>query len=221
MKKLTCEWDVIQASIVRGHVVIQCSEHEHECLLIEAALSKGRDVNSPEVEFRVIGPKEAFVESIDVNLNLIRKRFPIPNLQVKELIIGKLSKTRVVICYIDGITNEEYVNTITQRIKDLEFDIFADNTIFIQMIEDNSNTIFPQLIETERPDRLAYALGIGQVAVMMDGSPNAVIEPAKLGWFFIANEDYYLPWHMGTFYRVLRYFAVLFSVIATPGYVAV
>lgn len=220
-KKLSCDWEEIQEKILRGYVMIQFSPDEDECLLVEAALAKGRQVNSPEIESSVVGPKEAFVESLDVNLNLIRKRLPIPNLQVKEFMVGKLSKTRVAICHTDGITNEEYINTLTQRIKDIEYDIFTDVTMLIQMIEDNSLSIFPQLIETERPDRVTWGLGIGQVAVLMDGSPNAILGPSKLGWYFIAYEDYYLPWNISSFYRLMRVFAVLFSVLATPLYVAV
>lgn len=221
VKKISSDWGEIQEKCLRGHVVIQCSDHDQECLLVEATLSNGRQVNSPEVEFSVVGPKEAFVESLDMNLNLIRKRLPIANLQVNEIIVGTLSKTRVAICYLDGFTNEEYVNTITQRIRDIEFDNFTDISVLIQMIEDNSKSVFPQLIETERPDRLATGLALGQVGVLMDGSPSSVIGPAKLTWFLIANEDYYLPWHIGTFYRVMRHVAVLFSVLATSLYVAI
>ncbi|TMV09422.1 spore germination protein [Paenibacillus thermoaerophilus] len=220
-KKISCDWDEIQEKLLRGYVVIQYGEKQPECLWVNAALSKGRAVNSPEVEFSVVGPKEAFVESLDLNLNLIRKRLPTSNLRVTEMIVGSLSKTRVAICYLDNITNDEYVNTMTQRIQDLDVDFMPDITMLVQMIEDNPDSVFPQLIETERPDRLAQGLALGQVGVLMDGSPSGVIGPAKLGWFLIAHEDYYLPWHMGSFFRVLRHMALLFSVLATSLYVAV
>ncbi len=220
-KKHSGDWDEIQEKMLHGYVAIQSGEHAQECLLVRAALSKGRDINSPEVEFSVVGPKEAFVESLDFNLNLIRKRLPTANLRVKEIIVGTLSKTRVAVCYLDNITNDEYVNTMIQRIEELDIDFMPDITMLVQLIEDRPNSVFPQLIETERPDRLTQGLALGQVGVLMDGSPSGVIGPAKLGWFLIAHEDYYLPWHMGSFFRVLRHMAVLFSVLASSFYVAI
>ncbi|GIQ66772.1 spore germination protein [Paenibacillus cisolokensis] len=220
-KKLSRDWNEIQENILRGYVAIQFDGQEHECLLVHASMPKGRDVNSPEVEFSVVGPKEAFVESLDMNLNLIRKRMPTANLRVKEMIVGSLSKTRIAVCYLESITNEEFVNTMIQRIEDLDIDFMPDITMLVQMIEDSPNSVFPQLIETERPDRLTQGLALGQVGVLMDGSPSGVIGPAKLGWFLIAHEDYYLPWHMGSFFRVLRHIAILFSVLATSFYVAI
>ncbi|MEY2195766.1 spore germination protein [Neobacillus sp. BF23-41] len=218
-KKISCDWKEIEEKILRGNVLIQFSEHE--CLLVEAALFEGRETNAPEVEFSVVGPKEAFVELLDRNMNLIRKRLPTPKLRFKEIIISELSKVRVVICYIDGITNEEYVNTMTQRLMDIEFDFIMDSTMLIQMIEDNSKSLFPQLVETERPDRVASLLAYGQVAVLVDGSPNAILGPAPLAGFFVAYEDYYLPWNMASFFRLIRIFGVIFSIVATSLYIAI
>ena len=105
----------------------------------------------PEVEFSVIGPKESFVESLHQNLNLIRKRVPIKELIIEKQTVGTLSKTQVAILYIDGITNPENVNTVRQRIKEIEFDEITDSSYIVQIISDNQNSPFPQLLDTERP----------------------------------------------------------------------
>ncbi|SFS57487.1 spore germination protein [Paenibacillus sp. BC26] len=220
-KEISSDWDLIESKIYRGYVAIQLGRQSHHCILINAAASKGRNVTIPEVEFTVEGPREAFVESLDVNLNLIRKRLPYPDLRVKELTVGSISKSRVAIIYIKGIANEQYLNTCIQRIKDVKFDQITDTTLLQQMIEDNSNSIFPQTIGTERADYVAWAVSSGQLCVMKDGSPTAFFAPVNLWSFFITYEDYYLPWIVGSLLRMIRVFAVLFSVYASSLYVAV
>lgn len=220
-KEISFDWDLIQNKILRGNVAIQYGHQSHHCILVNAAASKGRSVTIPEIEFTVEGPKEAFVESLDINLNLIRKRSPFPELRVKELTVGSISKARVAICYIEGVTNEQYLNTCIQRLEDLQFDQISSITILQQMIEDNSNSIFPQTIGTERPDYVAWALSSGQICVLMDGSPITIFAPVNMGSFFITFEDYHLSWIIGSILRLIRLFSVLFSVFATPLYVAV
>lgn len=220
-KEISFDWDLIQNKILRGNVAIQYGHQSHHCILVNAASSNGRSVTTPEIEFTVEGPKEAFVESLDINLNLIRMRVPFPELRIKERTIGSVSKSRVAICYIKGVTNEQYLNTCIQRIEDVQFDQITSITIFQQMIEDNSNSIFPQTIGTERPDYVAWAVSAGQICILMDGSPIALFAPVNLGSFFITFEDYYLPWIVASLLRLIRMFSVLFSVFASPLYVAV
>jgi len=220
-KELATKWDDIQNKLYRGFVAIQYSGQSHPCMLVNAAASKGRSVTMPEIEFTVEGPKEAFVESLDVNLNLIRKRVPHSDLRIKELTVGSISKSRVAVVYIHGITNEQYLNTCIQRIEGVQFDQITDSTLLQQMIEDDSNSIFPQTIGTERPDYVAWAVSSGQICVLKDGSPTAVFAPVNLWLFFITYEDYYLPWIIASMLRLIRMFSVLFSVYASPLYVAV
>ncbi|KQX48654.1 spore germination protein [Paenibacillus sp. Root444D2] len=220
-KEMSSDWNYIRNKLLRGYVAIQHGLQNTNCLLINAVLSKGRDVTKPEIEFNVEGPKEAFVESLDTNLNLIRKRIPIPKLRIKEIIVGSVSESRVAICYMDGITNEQYVNTCIQRLENLQFDMVSDITLVQQMIEDNSNSIFPQLLGTERTDRVAWSLTMGQVCILVDGSPTAILGPVTLGLFFTSYEDYFLPWIIGSIIRLIRIISVVFSVLASSVYVAV
>ncbi|MEC2077330.1 spore germination protein [Metabacillus fastidiosus] len=218
---ITNDTDVIKEKILTGYIMISLCESALPCLLINANKTAARAISLPEVEFSVVGPKEAFVESMETNLNLIRKRIPIPEFQVKELEVGDLSKTKVAVLYIEGITNEENVKTITQRIKDIQFDQISDSSFISQMIADNHLSPFPQLLDTERPDRVASVLAEGKVAVIVDGSPHVLLGPTTLVEFFSAFEDYFLNWIISSFFRLVRVFAVTFSILATPVYVAV
>jgi hypothetical protein len=211
----------IQDQLLTGSIMIFNEQDGEKVLLLKASVERTRQVSPPEVEFSVVGPKESFVESIDTNINLIRRRLPLPELIVDDVTVGKLSKTKVSILYIEGITNMENVNTLTQRLQDLDIDQVNDSSSITQLIQDNHNSPFPQLIDTERPDRIAAALVEGKVAMLVDGAPHGLIGPTNLVEFFSAFEDYFLNWLVASFFRIIRFFAVLFSILVTPIYVAV
>ncbi|ARK30258.1 spore germination protein [Halalkalibacter krulwichiae] len=211
----------LRERVLHGSIVIYDGQNPKKCAVIDAALDSNRDVSAPETEFSVNGPQEAFIESLETNINLVRKRLPLPQLQIKELKLGKITQTRVAILYIEGFVDQDNLKTLEQRLSDIEFDQVIDSSSLAQMITDNSMSIFPQLINTERPERVAAVLAEGKVAFLTDGSPDAVFGPATLVEFFSSLEDYYLPWQIASSVRLLRFAAVMFSVLATPIYVAV
>ncbi|QOS89184.1 spore germination protein [Peribacillus sp. JNUCC41] len=212
---------VIEERIMRGEIALRLDGNLDECLLINVAAQKGRQVAKPELEFGIISAQEAFVEDIDINLNLVRKRLPIPGLQVSEKTVGSLSKTKVAVLSIEGIVDQENVDNVIQRINDIEFDEILDGSNLAQMLYDNSNTLFPLFLNTERPDRIASALAEGKVALLIDRSSSVLITPTILLEYFITMEDYNMPWVPASAFRLLRIFAVAFSIFATPIYVAV
>lgn len=209
-----------EEKLLNGYVLLQIPGQELNCFF-GAPHHFHRTITIPEVEFSVIGPKETFVESADQNINLIRKRLPIKELIVEEQEVGTLSKTKINIVYIDGITNEEDVKTVRQRISDIQIDTIIDSSYISQIISDNQYSLFPQILDTERPDRIAASLAEGKVAIVVDGSPHVLIAPTTLVEFFSSFEDYFLNWLISSFFRVLRLFSVSFSIFVTPFYVAV
>nr|WP_018922188.1 spore germination protein [Salsuginibacillus kocurii] len=211
----------VYENLGRGHVFIQLERRANEGLLIDVKNVIKREVTMPEIEFSVTGPQEAFVETLSDNIHLLRKRIPHSNLIVKDKVVGTESNTKFAILYIDGLADEVNVNTVMQRIEEIDFDHIQDATTVAQMIEDHTFTIFPQFINTERPDRAASVLVEGKVVILAEGSPEAITLPSTLMQFFSSLEDYYLPWSMASFVRLLRFFAVGFSVLATSIYVAV
>jgi Bacillus/Clostridium GerA spore germination protein len=210
----------IEQKLFNGYVMLTIETEENRFAFISAQKQLVRSITQPEVEFSVIGPKEAFVESLDQNLNLIRKRVPIKELVIENVSVGSMTKTKVAILYIDGITDPENVNTIRQRINDIDFDQITDSSYIVQLISDNKHSPFPQVLDTERPDRVAAILTEGKIAVVVDGSPHVLIAPTTLVEFFSSFEDYLLSWQLASFFRMIRLFAIGFSVLVTPVYVA-
>ncbi|KZZ83142.1 spore gernimation protein GerA [Bacillus sp. SJS] len=219
--KITDNPDEAEEFLVRGHVLILPGKESSEALLTAAPLIEKRPIGQPEVEYSVVGPKEAFVEAIDSNLNLIRKRMPTRKLIIQETKVGTISKTRVAVVYLEDAANPANAETILTHIKNIQFDQIADSSFILQLISNNSTSPFPQMMDTERPDRVSSEVAEGKIAVFVDGSPHALLSPTTLIEFFSAFEDYFLPWPVASVFRLIRLFAVFFSVVSTSLYVAV
>ncbi|RED59240.1 spore germination protein [Cohnella lupini] len=220
--EITDRIEIIQHKLFKGYALIQLREEDPTCALIPLESKKGiRQSNETENEFSVVGPKVGFVEDLETNLHLIRSQLNTPDLIVKELTIGSLSQSTVVILYLDGVANDENVAKIENRISDIDFDVVFDTSQLDQIISDNSLSPFPLFTTTERRDRVIFSLIMGQVAVISEGSPYFIMGPSTLFDFFLSPEDYYLPWILGSFFRIIRILGVIFSIFASALYVAI
>ena len=211
--------DVTEA-ILNGNAYI-FAEGQNCGVLADIADKASRSLEKAETESLVFGPKVAFTEDLSTNMNVVRTNVNDPNLCVEEFILGSRVKTKTYLIYIKDIADEENVNTFRQRMKELEIDSIIDSSVLAQMIEDNSYTVFPQLITTELPDRLSISLLHGKIGILVDRSPQAIIGPTTFLNFFESTEDIYMRWNMGTFLRMLRFTAIMLSILLTPAYVAV
>lgn len=213
----------IEEKIHLGYVLITFENTSQECLLVNVSnLSEGvRKTNETENEFSVTGPKLGFVESLDTNILLLRSKLKSPLLTTEEFVLGTLSKTRVTIVYLEGITNEKHIETVKKRLSEVDFDIIWDTSAIDQIIRDNTHTPFPLYVSSERLDRISYTLSIGQVVIFSEGSPHAISGPSTILDFFIASEDYYYNWVIGSFFRLIRIFGIIFSIFSSSIYVAV
>lgn len=218
--EITDKFQDIQSKILKGYVAIQLNNNQiDKYVLVNMSTKKGmRENNDTENEFSVVGPKVGFVEDISTNIRLLRAQINIPNLIVKDFTIGTVSKTKVAIIYIEGVTNKQYIETVEQRLCDMDFDVVFDSSQLEQIISDNSKSPLPIFLSTERRDRVVYALISGQVAIACEGSPYFVTGPSSIFDSFISPEDYYLPWVLGSFFRIIRILGVLFSLFASSMY---
>ncbi|MBM7566260.1 spore germination protein [Paenibacillus sacheonensis] len=213
----------IAAKLQRGFAVIELAILPAETLLIDISNESlgHRSNNDTENEFAVIGPKAGFVENLEINMHLLRQQIAVPQLIFEDMTLGSLSKTKIVVAYIEGLTNPELVQKMKDRLRGIDFDVVYDSAMLEQVIADESNTPFPLFLTTERIDRISYVISSGQVAVMCDGSPYVLSGPSTFMDFFISPEDYYLPWITGSFFRIIRIMSVFFSLFASPLYIAV
>ncbi|WP_439874327.1 spore germination protein [Bacillus mycoides] len=216
---ITNDLQKIEDMVLKGHAIIQLNQQDQKCMLANIAIDNYRAPTPPLNESTVIGPQEGFVEDIDTNINLVRKRLPVLDLQTKEMIVGEFSKTKVVMMYLDNLAEKDNVDFLEESLRALEYDQINDSAYIQELMGEKS--IFPLYINTERTDRVTKALIDGKIAIFVDGSPSVLLTPVSYFDFFISPEDYNVSWLYATFSRILRLIAVLFSICATPLYVAV
>ncbi|MGG0647610.1 spore germination protein [Bacillus mycoides] len=216
---ITNDLQKIEDMVLKGHAIIQLNQQDQKCMLANIAIDNYRAPTPPLNESTVIGPQEGFVEDIDTNINLVRKRLPVLELQTKEMIIGEFSKTKVVMMYLNNLAEKDNVDFLEESLRALEYDQINDSAYIQELMGEKS--IFPLYINTERTDRVTKALIDGKIAIFVDGSPSVLLTPVSYFDFFISPEDYNVSWLYATFSRILRLIAVLFSICATPLYVAV
>jgi spore germination protein KA len=221
--KITDDIQSVVSKLMSGYCAIHKKADDSLFALIDLSNPTHglRTENDTENEFSVVGPKVGFVEDIHINLHLIRQQISTPHLTIREITLGTMSHTRVAVVYINGVTNPQHVQTVEQRLHSIDFDIIFDSSQLDQMMSDNSHTPFPLFLSTERIDRVIYGLTLGQVAVISSASPYVITGPTTIFDFFISPEDYYLPWVLGSLFRLIRFFGVLFSIFMTPAYTAV
>ncbi len=167
-----------------------------------------RNVEEPETEPVVRGPKDGFVESLDTNISLLRRRLKTSRLKVEPFQVGVLTKTKVVVCYIKGIANDKVVTEVKQRIGRINMDSVLGSNYIEEMISDEAITLFPLIQYTERPDKTVASLVEGRVAIIVDNSPMVLLTPTTFVTLLQAAEDYYNNAFFATMIRLLRFIAL-------------
>lgn len=211
--------DEAMLPVMSGEVALMIDGHD-QILIVSARGWSARGVSEPQTESLVRGPRDGFTETLRTNTALLRRRCKDPNLSIKTVQVGRRSKTDVAIVYIKGIAREDLIKEVVERVTEIDTDIVFESGQIEQFIEDDFMSPFPQTQPTERPDKVMAALVEGRVAVLVDGSPFAMIVPAVLYQFFQSPEDYYERWIIGSITRSLRWIASLLATFTPALYIA-
>ncbi len=175
-----------------------------------------RQVEQPQSEAVVRGPKEGFIEDIAVNKVLLRRKLRNSNLIFEDLQLGKQTRTTISIAYIKGIANQEVLKELKGRISRINADAILESGYIEEFIEDAPGSILATVTETERPDIVAAKLLEGRIAIFTDGTPHVLTVPRILVEGIMSSEDYYVRPYFGSFLRLIRILA-LFMSIYLPG----
>lgn len=188
---------------------------------IEVKGFKQRSIDTPNNEIVIKGPHEAFVENIRTNTSLIRRIANNEDLIIENIEVGKITKTKCALCYMQNITNTDLIAEVKYRLNNLEIDSLLSAGELEQLISDSNVLGIPEILSTERPDKATKYLLRGRVIVIVNGTPYALIMPAVLVDFLTSPEDTNLKVNFANFLRRLRFLAALITLLLPGIYMAI
>ena len=182
---------------------------------------KQRNIDSPRNEVVVRGSQEAFVENIRTNTSMIRRLVNNENLVMETLTVGQITKTQVSIGYIKSLANEDLVAEVRYRINNLSVDYLISSGQLEQLIQDSPESLFPQMVATERPDKVSNFLLEGRVVIVVNGSPYVLVAPGVFVDFITSPEDLNLKYQFSNMQKLIRLLAIFLSLLLPGMYIAI
>ncbi len=174
----------------------------------------------PQVENTVKGAKDAFTETMRINTMLVRSHLRTPDLRIYQTVVGKKSLTNISVVWIKGKTAPDLVKRTKQRINSLEIEEMLTPASAEEYISGSRKTAFPLVQYTERTDRFSSALLDGRIGILVDGLPIGYLVPVDLGRLMESAEDLGRDYLTATALRIVRYGALLVSLLLPALYVA-
>ncbi len=206
-------------SITYGDTVLFI-DGSNNCLIIDTKGWDTRGVTEPQDEKVLQGPREGFCESVIQNLSLLNRKFPSPDFCAEMITVGKKTATKIFVCYIDSVVNKKTVDTIKNRISEIDIDGILDSNYINELINKHRFSLFKTVGSTERPDIVAAKLLEGRVAILVDGTPVVLTAPYLFVENLQSDDDYYQNYLVGSFGRVLRFICFYIAIFLPALFIA-
>lgn len=217
--KIAEDTEEVIDEILKGKVCVLI-EKEQTMILVDAAKFLTRAITEPPTSTVLQGPREGFNESVKNNISLIRRRLSTPDLVIRNLKIGRKTKTLVSLVYIEKVASKKMVNQIFEKLQQIDIDGVLDSHYVATYLQMYPNSIFKQVGTTEKPDIAVAKLLEGRVCVVVDGSPLVLTLPFLVFENFQSSEDYYTNHHHASFVRLVRLIGILFAILLPGVFVA-
>lgn len=213
------EWEAIITFILSGVFALFVDGYD-KCLMIDSRTYPARTVSEPEKDKALRGSRDGFVETLVFNTALVRRRIRSTDLTMEIMQAGKSSKTDIVLCYMQGRVNQEFLKQIRDRISQIKVDALTMNQESLAECLHRKRWFnpFPKFRFTERPDTAAAQILEGDIVILVDNSPSAMITPVSIFDIFEEADDYYFSPITGTYLRFARFLIALATYLMTPLY---
>lgn len=185
-------------------------------LALEVKKNLTRSIEKPMTETTIRGAMDSFTENIETNIGLIKRRLKTNKLWNEDMELGKYTKNKISILTIKGLTDSKIKDNIINKLNSLEIDGVTDAGTLKHLIENETKTIFPTSITTERPDKVVSSLLRGKTVIIIDNCPFVLIMPVDINDFFLSQDDKDSNYINNSLTRILRYLAFSITVL-TPG----
>ena len=216
--KETTIMDEICDAIMEGDSALFL-DNAPSALILSTRNYEGRSVDEPNIESEIKGPRDGFVENIQTNVSLIRRRIKDYGLRFDTIKLGNKTKTVISIAYISGLADDALIKEVKSRFEKINTDAVFGSEYLDEMIKDSPYSIFPTIANTERPDKVCASLLEGRIAVLTDNTPLVLTMPVVFWQFLASSGDYYDNFYVTTFIRWIRLIALFFCLSASSIYV--
>ncbi|MHC0037583.1 spore germination protein [Pseudoneobacillus sp. C159] len=180
-----------------------------------------RTIQEPSSEHVIRGSHEGFIEDLSTNIQLVRRLDKNEKLVVKYMEFGERSNTSVAILYIDDLIDKKVLEELEYRLSYSKIGYVQSPGYLLEFIEDESFSPFPQMLSTERPDRVVANLMEGRFALIGDRSPIALVAPINFFAFFQSPDDYNIRFYIGSFLSMIRLLSLSITMLLPGIYIAV
>lgn len=189
-------------------------------LIIGSAGFETRNIEEPQTEAIVRGPREGFTESLVVNTTLLRRKIKSTDLKFKYLSIGHMTNTTICVSYIEGLASDRILNELLAQIEEIDIDGVLDVKYIQEYIDKQHFSLFETTRITERPDVVAGNLLEGRLALIVDGSPVVATMPFLFIEIFQSSEDYYTNYYFASLNRIMRLLGFVATISIPAVYLA-
>ncbi|MEH2952490.1 spore germination protein [Candidatus Merdisoma sp. JLR.KK011] len=211
------EEELLTQSLLSGITCLLIDGYD-TCIGLDCRSYPMRGVDEPSKDKALRGSKDGFVETVVFNTALIRRRIRSPKLSMEILTAGKSSRTDIVLCYMQDRVDRKLLREIRGRINAIKVDALTMNQESLaECIYDRKwFNPFPKFKFTERPDAASAAILEGNIVVLVDNSPQAMIVPTSIFDIVEEADDYYFPPVTGSYLRLTRFLIALITLLLTP-----
>lgn len=213
------DYELLIKYVLSGMVAL-IFDAEEKAIVYDIRMFEKRSIQEPTEENVMKGSKESFIEVMRMNTALIRRRIRSEYLVVETHSVGRLSKTDIALIYISNIADASIVNKIREIINKIDIDNLSTPAFIEEFLIENKHSIFPQIMYTQRPDRVAANLSDGRIALVVDGIPFAYILPCQLPMLMQSPDDYANHFLIGSSLRIIRYLSMIVTLFLPAFYIA-
>ncbi|MCL2718517.1 MAG: spore germination protein [Lachnospiraceae bacterium] len=216
---LKTKWDEIITMVLSGVSALFIDGYD-QCILIDSRTYPARNVSEPDKDKAMRGSRDGFVETLIFNTALIRRRIRSTDLTMEIVQAGESSRTDIVICYMKGRVNEQFLVQLKHRLDNIKVDALTmgQESLAECLFRKKWLNPYPKFRFTERPDTAAAQVLEGHIVMLVDNSPNVLITPISVFDILEEADDFYFPPVTGTYLRFARLIIAILTYVVTPLY---
>ena len=215
----TCNLEDAVNNVLAGFCVLAI-DGQKEYLALPLQGWPTRAITEPPTSSVLKGPREGFVEDINVNISLLRRRLKTTDLAITNLNIGRKSQTKVALVYLRSVADKKVLKELKDRLNKIDIDGVTASYYVESLLRNNESMLFKQIGSTEKPDIAMAKILEGRIVIIVDGTPITLSVPYVFLEDLQSSDDYYMHPARATFVRIIRFFGILVAILLPGIYVA-